>query len=128
MMITRLMVALLALYLVSDGGKNWNGLSSPSSPAVARDSLPDQALLAKQALDFCLTHREICAEAAGRLVKSTGSLPSAAPAMPAPAMPATAMPATAMPAPPAGLQAAAPGEPAPHLPLPPRRRTTPAGA
>ncbi|MCA3623955.1 MAG: hypothetical protein IOC52_07225 [Methylobacterium sp.] len=123
MMITRLMVALLALYLVSDGGKNWNGLSSPSSLAVASDSLPDQALLAKQALDFCLTHREICAEAAGRLVKSTGSLPSAAPAMPAPAMPATAMPA-----PPAGLQAAAPGEPAPHLPLPPRRRTTPAGA
>ncbi len=123
MMITRLMVALLALYLVSDGGKNWNGLSSPSGPAVASDSLPDQALLAKQALDFCLTHREICAEAAGRLVKSTGSLPLAAPAMPAPAMPATAMPA-----PPAGLQAAAPGEPAPHLPLPPRRRTTPAGA
>lgn len=113
MMITRLMVALLALYLVSDGGKNWNGVSTPSSLAVASDSLPDQAGLAKQALDFCLSHREICAEAAGRLVNSTGSLPSAAPAMPAP---------------PAGLQAAAPGEPAPHLPMPPRRRATPAGA
>ncbi len=112
-MITRLMVALLALYLVSGGGRNWNGLAPPSSTVAVSDSPSDHAGLAKQALEFCLTHREICAEAAGSLVKSTGSLPSPTPAMPAP---------------PAGLQATAPGEPAPHLPLPPRRRTMPAGA
>ncbi|MCA3654083.1 MAG: hypothetical protein IOB85_03740 [Methylobacterium sp.] len=113
MMITRLVVALLALSLVSGGGRNGNGLAPESGPLAGSDPPSAQAGLAKQALDFCLTHRKTCAEAAGSVVKSAGSLPS---------------PASVRPAPPAGLQAAAPGEPAPHLPLPPRRRSTPAGA
>jgi hypothetical protein len=115
MMITRLMVALLALYIVSGGGKNWLNNAPGEQTALTGDSLSTQASLAKQALDFCLTHREICAEAVGGIVKSTGSV-SAAP--PVPAIPALPQP----------QQAQARGEAAPDLPVPPRRRNAAAGA
>ena len=104
-----LMVALLALYIVSGGGKNWMNAAPGGQMAVTGDSLSTQASLAKQALDFCLAHREICAEAVGGIVKSTGSFPAAPPVPAIPALPAP-------------QQAEAPGEAAPHLPLPPRRR------
>lgn len=114
-MITRLMVALLALYIVSGGGKNWGNVAPGENTARASDSLLPQASLAKQALDFCLTHRDLCVEAAGSLVKSTGSVPTTPP------VPALAP----LPAP---RHAEAPGEAAPHLPLPPRRRNAAPGA
>lgn len=115
-MITRLMVALLALYVVSGGAKNWNGLDggalSVATPSVTSES---QASLAKQALDFCLAHRDLCAEAAGQLVRSTGSVPSA----PAPVASKLASPITET-VPPATTPLLA----SPNLPVPPRRRGT----
>ncbi len=114
-MITRLMVALLALYIVSGGGKNWGSSAPGAQMAATGEPVATQASLAKQALDFCFTYREICAEAVGGIVKSTGSVPST-PA--APAIPALSAP----------LHADAPGEAAPHLPVPPRRRGALAGA
>ncbi|MCU0817915.1 MAG: hypothetical protein MUF11_01225 [Beijerinckiaceae bacterium] len=114
-MITRLMVALLALYIVSGGGKNWMNAAPGEQTAHAADSLPAQASLARQALEFCLSHRDICAEAAGSLVKATGSVPAVPPIPAIPTLPAS-------------QQAHAPGEAAPHLPVPPRRRNTATGA
>ncbi len=113
-MITRLMVALLALYLVSGGGKNWSEFSGGEIAGTTGASLSAQAGLAKQAIDFCLAHRDLCAEAAGSLVKSTGSVPALPP-------PPVLAPATA-------FEATTPGEAAPDLPLPPRRRSPARGA
>lgn len=101
-MITRLLAALLALYIVS-------GAPKPSDlPVVGLLTAPHstdlgQAALAKQALDFCLANRETCANLASGLVNSptrTGTI--------------TEAPRTS------GVQA--PLQPAPALPLPPRRR------
>jgi hypothetical protein len=112
-MMIRPMVALLALYIVSGGGKDWAGFAGFDAAAPAGEKLAGQAAFAKQALDFCFSHRDLCTAAASGLIGTTGSVPAATqPPVPAPS-------AEGLPL----LMAA------PHLPLPPRRRAgTPAGA
>jgi hypothetical protein len=102
-MITRLLAALLALYIVAGAPKPGDLpaiglLSGPSAPDAS------QSVLAKQALDFCLAHRETCANMAAGLVSNpvrTGAIAEP-----------TRAPEAQQPLP----------QPAPELPLPPRRR------
>lgn len=103
-MITRLLVALFALYLVA-GSPNLrdmplaSGFQGPSANAAG------QAELAKQAFDFCVSNRETCANIASALVSApvrTGAI---------------------APAPKSADRQALP-QSAPDLPLPPRRRAS----
>jgi hypothetical protein len=101
-MITRLLAALLALYIVAGAPKPGDLpviglLNGPNAPDAS------QSVLAKQALDFCLAHRETCANMAAGL--AGGSLRTGTIAEPARAQEAQPLP-----------------QPAPELPLPPRRR------
>lgn len=121
-MITRVMVALLALYLVSGGGENRAGWAPAAPPAAVseRGPAPPQASVVKQTLDYCLANRSVCAELAGGLLATTGALPSAIPA-PAPAPSGTDRPET-------GIVSAPAQRPAPELPVPPRRHPGSTGA
>lgn len=102
-MITRLLVALFALYLVAGAPKPGDlPLASLFTGPNAQEA--GQAQLAKQALDFCLANRETCASIASGLTGSptrTGAI----------AEPPKAAETQSLP------------QPAPELPLPPRRRT-----
>jgi hypothetical protein len=103
-MITRLLVALFALYLVA-GSPNPRDLPVASLLSAPKPNEGGQVELAKQVVDFCLAHRETCASIASGLI-------------PAPAR-TGAIAATPKP-----FEAQNLPEPAPELPLPPRRRAS----
>jgi hypothetical protein len=103
-MITRLLVALFALYIVA-GSPNPRDLPLVSALQSTNVATTGQTDLTKQALDFCLSNREACASMASGLIGApvrTGAI-SAKPIAPE---------TQALP------------QPAPELPLPPRRRAS----
>ncbi|MBN8532677.1 MAG: hypothetical protein J0L51_01180 [Rhizobiales bacterium] len=103
-MITRLLVALFALYIVA-GSPNLRDLPLASALEGSSTANARQAELAKQALDFCIANRETCAGIASGVIGGparTGAIAFA------PTTPET----QALP------------QPAPDLPLPPRRRAS----
>lgn len=94
-MITRILAALVALYIVAGPP------SQGSLPAVSADSG-----MARQALDFCLGNRETCAALAASALDRATATRATGTVAPAPPVPALAQPL-----------------PAPELPLPPKRRS-----
>jgi hypothetical protein len=103
-MITRLLVALFALYIVA-GSPKPHDLPIASLFQAPSTSTEGQPAMARQVLDFCVSNRETCANIASGLVSApirTGAI------TPTPAAPE--------------LQVLP--QPAPELPLPPRRRAT----
>lgn len=121
-MITRVMVALMALYLVSGGGENRNGSLPAADPSAVshRIPAPPQPSVVKQTLDYCLANRSVCAELAGGLLGTTGAIPTAIPAPVA---------APSVVDGPESRNVGAPGpRSAPELPVPPRRHAGLAGA
>lgn len=103
-MITRLLVALFALYLVA-GSPNPRDLPLASLLTAPKANESGQMELAKQAVDFCLANRETCASIASNLIQTPARTGAIA---------ATPKPFEAQNLP----------EPAPELPLPPRRRAS----
>lgn len=103
-MITRLLVALFALYIVA-GSPKPQDLPLASLFQGSNSGTAGQAEIAKQALDFCMTNRETCASIASGLVNApirTGAIAATPKASEPQALP----------------------QPAPELPLPPRRRSS----
>lgn len=103
-MITRLLVALFALYLVA-GSPNPRDLPLASLLTAPKTSEGGQMELARQAVDFCVANRETCASIASTLVPTPTRTGAIAPT-------------------PKTSEVQALPQAAPELPLPPRRRAS----